>query len=113
MANSTAATATNERSKPLGLGAVNQALENEKLTGVYQSDKVDMEYVVMSILKDYLLSEGDGAGGDCPQIRCIHSEVYKPKFHDRNEHMGWGAYLIVFYRTVFRAAELIDCDDPS
>ncbi|KAL2173716.1 uncharacterized protein P884DRAFT_210941 [Thermothelomyces heterothallicus CBS 202.75] len=74
-----------------------------------------IEYLIASLIKEYLLSNDDGAAAVfARRFDELYGTVYKPKFDGyRRSKKGWTGYLTIFYELLFRTAVQIQYDDPK
>ncbi|KAL2166563.1 hypothetical protein VTG60DRAFT_2510 [Thermothelomyces hinnuleus] len=74
-----------------------------------------IEYLIASLIKEYLLSNDHGAAAVfARRFDEIYGTVYKPKFDGyRRSKKGWTGYLTIFYELLFRTAVQIQYDDPK
>ncbi|KAK4244101.1 hypothetical protein C7999DRAFT_44198 [Corynascus novoguineensis] len=74
-----------------------------------------LDYIIASLIKQYLLSDDDGVAYVFAQrFDDLYSTVYQPQFDGyRGEHKGWAGYFIAFYDTVCRTAVQIPYSDSK
>lgn len=74
-----------------------------------------LEFIIASLLKEYLLSDDDGtAAAFARRFDDLYYTVYEPKYNGYGgEKKGWTGYLIAFYDTVCETAVQVRYDDPK
>jgi hypothetical protein len=74
-----------------------------------------LDYILSSMIKEYLLSDRDDAAPTfARRFDDLYGDVYVPKFNGYSgQKKGWTGYLIAFYGTLFTSAVAMQYDDPK